>query len=282
MAVKPNPARILHGYLVSAINQRNGMSGNEPSGLTVWSTLFEVPNNSPDLAGYMNQISDLVSEVSVSISSRHPEIFPSLEGPLNKLLVAVMKSSAPWSASWAKAADPSTLDLLNVSAALLDTSDHIGLVVHSQTHLYGRVTDLLLDVTDAVDVLGEEVVAQVTRHLRSLLSYLDPKRIDRSSEGLIPIIEGAAGAIVGDHTLVEKLLKSPAGKALVGGLIALRLFTGPVDFGSPAELPPPDPAVIVELESNCYAPPALEAGEEVRELESGSEEPPADQRPQAD
>lgn len=263
----PNPASRLASLLRHAAR-----SASKATVQSVWSNAFEVEGAA--LTRSFHQLAVLTQEIRVVGSGVVGQ-----EEPADALATQVEKAmllfpSGEWRAFWTTLGGQATIGHLQTMSGLFDLIDPLKLRITDVDALRTRLEEITDEVKTAPPgALTDEVRREVVQDLTALRASLG--RVGAGSSRTFRVISTALiGRFLNDHTTVDHLKGSAAGRSVLGLLVAIRLSTGiglVALTGAVADaLPAPDPIVVNVIESECKDRPALGSGDVAPQLEAGT------------
>jgi hypothetical protein len=266
-AIEPNPARRLAELLTLGRSVDRDTPGQ--TALWVWQEVFD--QTPPDVFRSIAGFYSLAENARLAVLERDPETFEWVGSQMSAIESAQgFHLNAPWSGYFEMMGGDTCINLLQLTASILDKSDDYGLRITNVEDLRQHLEQLASDVENSDLPPGVKRVS--LRYLRRLLRFL-AKQGYTTTEELVEVVEAAQVYLLGDREIVETLKRSKTGTAVLATLFALKAFTTLGIGTAPTEIPPA-PEVVVNVESKCYAPPELLPGDPAtRELGPVVDEP---------
>lgn len=290
MIYKSNPAEQLK-MLLEIAKEIGDAADSKATVYHVWSSALDMSPKSVEFAVAYSGLIDLAESVRVGFLSRHPSNVDYIAPSLQIFQRAHASSwSKQWSTYWSDLNGSTLIGLLGLAENLLDAPGIVRLEVTDGDSLWNHVMALIDDV--ARSGMEEAAKTAVTEHLQAVISFLDAGQVEPTSV-LVTVFESLTSRVFGDERLTKELMRTGAGRLVVGfaiGCSAVLGFQALTPGGSDAKDIDKAAAAVTQVCNSTInwgpnelnpgflpqsSPPALEPGEaEPSDAELEVETPP--------
>ncbi|MBK7021889.1 MAG: hypothetical protein WBB51_00285 [Candidatus Microthrix parvicella] len=190
----------------------------------IWSNTLKLRPESVDFAIAYTGLIGLAESVRDGFVARHPAKLDYIVPSLQRFQCTHASGwSKQWNSYWTELEGDSLIAVLGLAENLLTVPGVVQLELTDEAFLLASVIDLIGEV--ARSDLHEAAKAAVSEHLQDIVSYLKASPVKPTS-ALVTIFEAITSRVFGDDRLTKELMRTGAGRLVVGFVVGCSTVVG--------------------------------------------------------